>query len=183
MEQVDKGLMKQLVEGHIADDDVNEMRRMAKKDAARFWTYLEVLQDKVSWNNPILMRVNDHLYIVRKGENERVVKCDCGHEYGDYRVNWKLKADIRVRDNQEKMEQVYYPAAAAPDPEWMEIREFYCPNCVAQLAVEVVPPGYPLTFEAFPDLDRFYREYMNRPLSDESPEWFQDKTADYIATL
>ncbi|MBL4574877.1 MAG: hypothetical protein JKY51_02105 [Opitutaceae bacterium] len=182
MEKVDKGLLKQLVEGHISDNDVDEMRRMTKKDPERFWTYLEILQDKATWDNQILMRLNDHLFIVKKGD-ERIVKCECGHEYGDYRVNWKLHSDVRVRDNQEKMEEVYYPAAAAPDPDWMEIREFYCPGCAAQLAVEIVPPGYPLIFEALPDLDRFYSEMMNKPLSDESPDWFKDKTADYLATL
>lgn len=180
MEVVDKGLLKQLVEGHISDDDVDEMRRMAKKDPERFWTYLEILQENVSWDNKILMRLNDHLYIVQKGD-ERVVKCDCGHEYGDYRVNWKLHTDIRTRDTQQQIEEVYYPSAAAPDAEWMEVREFFCPSCTAQLAVEIVPPGYPLIFEAMPDLDRFYREMMNKPLSDESPDWFKDKTADYLA--
>ena len=183
MEKVDKGLMKKLVEGHISDNDVDEMRRMAKKDPERFWTYLEVLNENVLWDNPILMRLNDHLYIVKKGENERIVKCDCGHEYGDYRVNWKLQTNIRTRDSQQQMEEVYYPAAAAPDAEWMEIREFYCPGCAAQLAIEVVPPGYPLIFEALPDLDRFYREFLNKPLSDESPDWFQDKTVEYLAAL
>ena len=182
MEIVDKGLLKQLVEGQIADEDVDEMRRMAKKDPQRFWTYLEILQDKATWDNKILMRLNDHLHIVMSGE-DRVVKCTCGQEYGDYRVNWKLHADIRTRDTQDSMEKVYYPSAAAPDPEWMEVREFFCPGCTAQLAVEIVPPGYPLTFEALPDLDRFYREIMDKPLADESPDWFKDKKADYLAAL
>ncbi|MBQ0725313.1 MAG: hypothetical protein KBT50_07570 [Cycloclasticus sp.] len=182
MEVVDRGLLKQLVEGRISDDDVDEMRRMTKKDHQRFWTYLDILQEKVTWDNTILMRLNDHLYIVMRGK-ERIVKCDCGHEYGDYRVNWKLHADIRTRDTQDSMEKVYYPTAAAPDADWMEVREFFCPGCTAQLAVEIVPPGYPLTFEAFPDLDRFYREFMNKPLVDESPDWFKDKTADYLSAL
>jgi len=182
MEKVEKGLLKKLVEGQIADADVDEMRRMSKKDHERFWTYLNILQENVSWDNEILMRLNDHLYIVKKGD-ERVVKCDCGHEYGDYRVNWKLQSSIRTRDTQEDVDEVYFPVAAAPDADWMEVREFYCPNCAAQLAVEIVPPGYPLIFEALPDLDRFYREFMHKPLSDESPKWFEDKTADYLAGL
>jgi len=182
MDKVDKGLMKKLVNGDIADDDVTEMRRMEKKDHERFWTYLGVLQESVSWNEKILMRLNDHLYIVAKG-NDRIVKCDCGHELGDYRTNWKLSCDLRVRETQEQVDEVYYPAAAAPDAAWMEIREYFCPGCVAQLAVEVVPPGYPMIFEALPDLDRFYREYMNRPLSDESPEWFQNKTVESVAKI
>jgi acetone carboxylase gamma subunit len=183
MEQVDKGLMKKLVDGKISDDDVMEMRRMVKKDHKRFWTYLDVLQEKVLWNENILMRLNDHLYIVSKNKNERVVKCDCGQEFGDYRVNWKLSSNVRVRKTQEKMNEVYYPEIASPEASWMEVREYFCPGCTAQLAVEIVPPGYPMIFEALPDLDRFYREYMERPLSDESSSWFQDKTAEATAKL
>jgi len=182
MGQVSKSLMKKMVDGEISADDVNEMQRMDRKDHERFWTYLEVLQDQVSWDEKILMRLNDHLYIVHKGD-ERVVKCDCGHEFGDYRVNWKMHANVRVRETQEQINEVYFPEIAAPDSEWMEIREFSCPGCAAQLSVEVVPSGYPLIFEVLPDLDRFYREYMNQPLSDESPAWFEDKTAEFTANL
>ena len=183
MEQVNKGLMKKLADGKISDDDVMEMRRMVKKDHKRFWTYLEVLQEGVSWGEKILMRLNDHLYIVAKGDSERVVKCDCGYEYGDYRANWKLNTDLRVRETQEQIDEVYFPAIAAPEASWMEVREYFCPGCTAQLAVEIVPSGYPMIFEALPDLDRFYREYMSQPLSDESTEWFQNRTAEETAKL
>ena len=57
------------------------------KDKDRFLKYLDILQEKVPWDEKILLRISDHLYIVSKGKGERVVKCDCGHEFGDYRVN------------------------------------------------------------------------------------------------
>ena len=58
----------------------------------------------------------------------------------------------------------------------MTLREYYCPSCATQLAVEVVPPGYPPVFDMLPDLDSFYRNFLAAPLDDESPEWYEDRT-------
>ncbi len=52
---------------------------------------------------------------MQKG-NEHVVKCDCGHEFGNYRENWKLGVLIHVRDDKEKIEEIY-PGRYACDPE------------------------------------------------------------------
>jgi len=181
MAKVDKGLVEQLIEGTISREDARSLLKMDQKDPERFWTYLEALQERVSWDDTILLRITDHLYIVRKDGGARVVKCDCGQEFGDYRVNWKLRALIRLRETPEEIQEVYYPAHACPDPEWVVIREFYCPGCAAQLAVEVVPPGYPIVFEMLPDLDRFYQDYVDRPLSDAKPDWYQDRTHEVTA--
>ncbi len=40
--------------------------------------------------------------------------------------------------------------------------------------VEAVPVGYPLIFDALPDIDSFYREWLGRPLPDEKE--FRDMT-------
>jgi acetone carboxylase gamma subunit len=181
MTSIDKDLVRQLVDGTISRDDARNLLKMETKDADRFWTYIQVLQDRVKWDDKILLRVSDHLYVVRKKDGARVVKCDCGHEFGDYRANWKTEAEVRVKTTREEFEGVYYPAAAAPEPEWNEIREFYCPGCYAQLSVEIVPPGYPLIFEMLPDLDRFYREFLGQALDDENSEWYSDKTAEKTA--
>ena len=159
------------------------MRRIAIKEEDRFWKYLDVLREKVSFTEKILLRLSDHLYIVAKN-GERTVKCDCGYEFGDYRVNWKLGSLIYVRKTSDDMKEVYsvlpkkmpYPAEGL-----VEIREFYCPGCLAQLAVELVPPGYPVIFEILPDLDSFYRDWLQKPLLDESSDWFQDKTIDEMS--
>jgi acetone carboxylase gamma subunit len=50
------------------------------------------------------------------------------------------------------------------------------------LAVEIVPPGYPLIFEFLPDIDRLYRDFLGKPLDDESGEWYQDRTAEKLAS-
>lgn len=57
-----------------------------------------------------------------------------------------------------------YPAMAHADPEWMELRELYCPGCARQLEVEATPPGYPLTHDFLPDVEGFYRGWLGREL-------------------
>lgn len=132
------------------------------KDADRFEKYVAVLQGRVPWDERILLPLGEHLYIVQKGE-QRIVKCDCGHEFGPCTQNWKLEAVVYVRDTREKLDEIY-PGHRKCDPEWMELREFYCPGCAAQLEVEAVPPGYPLIFDFLPDLDSFYRDWLGKPL-------------------
>jgi len=177
MNKVSKQLVRELVDGDISRDDARKLLKMNPKDPGRFWTYLDVLQERVPWDDRILLRISEHLYVVRTGDGRRVIKCDCGCELGDYRANWKTACRIRARTTEQQFHEVYYPAAISPEPEYNEIREFFCPGCFAQLAVEVVPPGYPLVFEMLPDLDRFYREFLDRPLPDESPDWYEDRTA------
>lgn len=132
------------------------------KDADRFEKYVEVLQDRVPWKEQILLPVGEHLYIVQKGA-DRVVKCDCGFEFGDYHKNWKLSADVLVRNNDELLEELY-PGPKKPNPRLQEIREFICPGCTTLLEVEAVPPGYPVTFDFLPDLEAFYGEILGSPL-------------------
>jgi acetone carboxylase gamma subunit len=54
------------------------------------------------------------------------------------------------------------------------VREYYCPGCAALLKVESVPVGYPIIFDALPDIDAFYREWLGRPLPDEKKFEFKD---------
>ena len=100
---------------------------------------------------------------------------------GDYRHNWKLACRIRSRKTLAAMAQVFDPAPAVPEPGWQEVREFFCPQCATQHAVEVVAPGYPVVMELLPDLDKFYREYLAQALADESPDWYQDRTSEVTA--
>ena len=171
---VNKDLIQQLVDGTIDEDNAQRLLKMPRKDKDRFFNYLEVLQARVAWKDKILLRLGDRLYIVRTDAKRRVVKCECGHEFGDYRENWKLRCRIRTRKTLEEMSQVFDPAPAVPEPGWQEVREFFCPSCATQHAVEVVAPGYPIVFEMLPDLDKLYRDYLGRPLADESDEWYKD---------
>ncbi len=178
---VSKDLIRQLVDGTIDDDNAERLLKLPRKDTDRFFKYIEVLQERVPWDDPILMRLGDKLYVVRKGQR-RVTQCECGHEFGDYRENWKLRCRIRTRKTLEKMAEVFDPAPAVPEPGWQEVREFFCPQCATQHAVEVVAPGYPIVFEMLPDLDKFYRDYLGRPLDDEAGDWYEDRSASVTAT-
>ena len=203
MTSSDSGFTKEnfelLIDGKLPWEEVKKAIRLSPKDADRFHKYIEILQAKVPWDDRILLRISDHLYIVAKSGNgrtvtkgdrratkgdrgvtkgDRVIKCDCGHEFGDYRVNWKLGCRVYVRATDEAIAEVITIPEARHNTDLVEMREFYCPGCYALLGVEVVPPGYPPIFEMFPDLDSFYREWLGSPLEDEDPDWFQDRTSD-----
>ena len=101
-------------------------------------------QRRLAWSDRIVMPMQEHLWVVEK-HGQLIVKCDCGHEFGDYHRNWKLGALIYDRNPKE-----IYPGVTGPDPEWCLFREFYCPGCLTQLEVEAVPHGIPLIFSFEP---------------------------------
>ena len=182
MKSSDTGFTKEnfelLIDGKLPWEEVKKAIRLSPKDADRFQKYIEILQAKVPWEDRILLRISDHLYIVAKPGGDRGVKCDCGQEFGDYRINWKLSCRVYVRATDEAIAEVITIPEARHNTDLVEMREFYCPGCYALLGVEVVPPGYPPIFEMFPDLDSFYREWLGSPLQDEDPDWFQEKTSE-----
>ena len=175
MSEYDIAEIEKLVDGKLPWPRVQEIMKDAK-DSDRFEKWVQILQGRVSWPERILLPLTLSLFIVQKGE-ERIVKCRCGHEFGDYRVNWKLEALICVRDTEEKLREVYR-GREQPDPAWIQLREYYCPGCGSQLEVEAVPRGCPPDFEFLPDLDTFYRDWLGRPLPDQKE--FVDKTPDVI---
>ncbi len=177
MPDYDISEIEKLVDGTLPWSRVQEIMK-DPKDTDRFDKWLQILQSRVQWSERILLPLTPSLFIVqRQKAPERIVKCRCGHEFGDYRVNWKLGALIHVRDSEEKLHEIYR-GREQPDPSWVQVREYYCPGCGAQLEVEAVPRGCPPDFEFLPDLDTFYRKWLGRPLSDEQE--FKDKTLDVI---
>lgn len=158
----DHKVINELVEGSLEWYQLKQMMS-DYKDSTRFEVYREVMQNRVKWEDPIILPLGLHLYIVAKENDDRIVKCDCGHEFCDYKDNWKLHANIFVRDTEEKMNQVY-PVLLAPDPEWQVLREYYCPSCASLLEVEAVPPWYPIIKEFEPDIDTFYNEWIKLPI-------------------
>jgi acetone carboxylase gamma subunit len=155
-------IIQELVNGRLPWESTKEMMS-GFKDADRFFKYLAVMQASVSWQEKILLPIGEHLFIVQQGQ-DRIVKASCGQEFGDYRINWKLAARILVRDTPERLNEIY-PARLQCDPSWMEIREFICPGCGTLLEVEAVIPGYPITFDFLPDLETFYSDWLQQPLS------------------
>lgn len=175
MSEYDISEIERLVDGTLPWPRVQEIMKGAK-DADRFDKWRRILQRRVPWSEEILLPLTANLFIVQRAK-ERIVKCRCGHEFGDYRVNWKLNALIHVRNTEEDLREIYR-GSEQPDPTWVQIREYYCPGCSAQLEVEAVPRGCPPDFEFLPDLDTFYREWLGRPLPDEKE--FVDKTLDVV---
>ena len=152
-----------LVEGKLDWDTTLRMLQMPK-DQDRFRLYLEVLQAKVPWDDKIVLPLGPHLYIAQAKQTKRwVTKCECGHELGDYRENWKLNAVVFVRDTEEAMSQVY-PKLMAPDTQWQVYREFYCPSCGIMHDVEAPTPWYPVIHDFEPNIESFYEDWVNLPL-------------------
>lgn len=176
-EDLSKDDLARLVDGKLPWDDVKAAIKTVPKPLDRFWRYLEVLQERVSFEDPILLRLTDHLYIVASESGRQVVKCSCGREFGDYRENWKFHSLVYVRRTREEFAEVFTMRPTWPDPDIVEIREYYCPGCAAQLGVEACPPGYPPIFDVLPDLESFYRDWLQSPLAGQTVA-FEDRTFD-----
>ncbi len=155
----DKKTLERMLEGDLPWEQLKSIIA-DHKDPNRFDMILEILQEKLKWKDQIILPLHEHLYIVSKG-GDRIVKCDCGYEFGDYKINWKSKCRIRVRDTFEQIEELY-PKDMGCDEKWEELREFYCPGCFSLLDVEAVPPGYPVIFNFLPDIDNFYEKWLGK---------------------
>lgn len=104
-------------------------------------------QAKVKWPEKILLRLQEHLYIVQK-KGQKIVKCECGCEFGDHKVNWKYNSLVYDRNPKD-----VYPGITGHNPDWCTYREFYCPSCLTQLEVEAVPHGVPVLNNVELDLE------------------------------
>jgi acetone carboxylase gamma subunit len=141
-------MIHDLVVGTLPLDEVGRLQR--DKDLNRVERVLEIEQQRVPWDDKILVLLQEYLYVVLNKSQQRVVKCRCGHEFGDYRVNWKEFALVYDRHPQDN--EIFLTNKGA-DPEWQVLREFYCPTCAVQLDVEPVPVGYPFIFNFLPEID------------------------------
>lgn len=158
-----KEQVRKLTEGRLDWDTTMRMLSMPK-DNERFAMYLEALQAKVNWPDRIVLPLGPHLFIVQSAKTkEWLTKCACGHEFGDYRSNWKLEAAIYVRDTEEAMTDVY-PKLMAPNTKWQVYREYYCPSCGIMHDVEAPTPWYPVLHDFEPDIETFYREWVGLPV-------------------
>ena len=176
MAEFHKADIEKLIDGVLPWPATQDMLKSAK-DTDRFDKYLEIMQSRVDFDDKILLPLTPMLFIVAS-DGERIVRCRCGHGFGDYRVNWKLSSLIHVRDDEASLGEVY-KGREMPDPSWTQLREYICPGCGSQLEVEAVPRGCPPDFEFLPDLDTFYGEWLNRPLPDATE--LKDLTLDAMA--
>ena len=51
----------------------------------------------------------------------------------------------------------------APEPDFMRLVEFYCPNCGAIITVQYLPPGHPFINEIELDIDKLKEKVAGQP--------------------
>ncbi len=167
-----------LLEAKASIQEVFRVITSDKDPKTSFKAILEYFQRRVGWKEKILMPISKHLFIVCK-DGKAIVKAACGYEFGDFRVNWKVMAKVRVRRDYEELRELY-PRFMHGDPEWFELREYVCPGCGKLLAVESLPPGYPPIFEFLPDVVTFYEKWLGEEFPCEKVE-FRDLTREFVA--
>jgi acetone carboxylase, alpha subunit len=158
---LDRETLEALLDEKLTRREVKDIQS-GYKDPDRFEKWLGVLQERASYDDPIVLPMGEGLNAVRTADS-LVTRCDCGHDFCPPNRNWRMEALVFVRDDPETMAEIY-PGFAGPDTDWSELREFYCPSCARQLEVEAVPPGYPVLHEFLPDIEGFYRGWLGREI-------------------
>jgi acetone carboxylase gamma subunit len=161
-ESYPREIIEDLVDDNLEWTELHDMMS-AFKDSDRFQQVRSILQERVDWDDPIVIPYAENLYVVAKPDDEWVIKCDCGHEFCAHDENWKREALINVRDSAEDYREIY-PEGMHPKPDYMELREFFCPGCETLLEVTNVMPGYPLVHEFEPDIETFYEDWIEEPV-------------------
>jgi acetone carboxylase gamma subunit len=165
MTDLDKARVESLIDGQLSWNELRNDVLTDPKDPDRFAKTRDVLQKRVDWDDPILVPLNDHLYVVGTDEG-RVIRGECGRDFCDADENWKHSCDVFVREDADEFEELYEPYMHV-DPDWaFELREWYCPECSQLIDVDGVPVGYPVIREFEPDIDIFYEEWQGRPAPD-----------------
>lgn len=151
----------------LVDDNLewSELHDMMSdfKDKDRFLKVRKALQERVDWDDPIIIPYAEKLYVVAKSEDDWVIKSESGYEFCQHDENWKHEALINVRNTEEEYLEIY-PENMHPHPDYMEIREYYDPKSGELLEVNNVMPGYPIIHEFEPDIETFYEEWIDEPI-------------------
>lgn len=169
MTDLDKHRVRQLIDGELAWDELRNEVLPDPKDPDRFEKTREVIQERVDWDDPVLVPLNDHLYVVGTDDG-RIIRGQCGEDLCSPDENWKKFCQVRVREEDEELEELY-PKYMHVAPEWaFELREWYCPGCYELVDVDTVPVGYPVLTPFEPDIDTFYEEWQDRPAPDRADD-------------
>jgi acetone carboxylase gamma subunit len=82
----------------------------------------------------------------------------CGHSFGSARESYKKGCLLHNRDPREIHKPIVEgDFSFSPDPQWVRIVEFYCPQCATQVETEYLPPGHPITWDIEINLDALKR--------------------------
>jgi acetone carboxylase gamma subunit len=134
------------------------------KDPDRFEKWLELLQERVDYEDRIVLPYGEGMNIVRRAsDGELVIRTDAGADLCRWDQNWKMHVPMFVRDSDELYREIY-PKLGHPEGDWQELREYYCPVSGRLLETEAVPPGYPVMHEYLPDIEGFYKGWLGREI-------------------
>jgi acetone carboxylase gamma subunit len=85
----------------------------------------------------------------------------CGHALISARENYKKGCLVAERP----LAEVHPPLVEGqaysfcPDPDYVRLIEFYCPNCGTMIENEYLPPGHPLTHDIELDVDSLRKRH------------------------
>jgi acetone carboxylase gamma subunit len=165
--KTDEDQIRKLVEGDLGWNELQQEVMPDPKDPNRFEVLRQILQERVEFEEPILVPLNDHLFVVG-ADDGRVIKGECGHEFCDSDENWREHSGIIVLDEEEEWAKLH-SKDQSPDPFWQQqLRQYICPECKQQIAVDAVPIGYPPLRKFEPDIDTFYEEWLAEPAPDKA---------------
>lgn len=84
----------------------------------------------------------------------------CGTELISASENYKKGCLVYARNPQEVHNPVIQGEYTwSPDPKWINIVEFYCPNCQVMFENEYLPLGHPITHDIELDIEAFKVKY------------------------
>jgi acetone carboxylase gamma subunit len=162
---MNKETVRELLAGDLSWERLQNEVLSGSKDPRRFETVIEVLQERTGFDEPILVPINDHLFVVGTDDG-RQIRGECGHDFCTVDENWKEASLVRVREAKEEVADLY-SEWQAPDEDWtFQLREFFCPSCKSLLEVDAVPACYPVIRHFEPDIDVFYEEWLGKPAPD-----------------
>jgi acetone carboxylase gamma subunit len=93
----------------------------------------------------------------------------CDHDIGAARGNYKEGLLVHARDPREIHKPILdtsYEFTFAPDSQWVQIVEFYCPGCGTQVEVEYLTPGHPPLHDMEFDIDALKAQWAKRDKQD-----------------
>jgi acetone carboxylase gamma subunit len=107
----------------------------------------------------MMVRITEYLEIDL--EKEQWCCQPCGHPLIGARENYKKGCLVAERP----FPDVHPPLVEgqaysfSPDPEYVRLVEFYCPNCGTMIENEYLPPGHPLTHDIELDIDALKKRH------------------------
>ena len=99
-------------------------------------------------------------------ETEDWVCSSCDTPLGSARESYKKFMRLRPRDPSEIHAPIIdpekYETTFAPDPDWVQVVEYYCPHCARLAEAEYLPPGHPPAHDIELDIDALKKQWASR---------------------